>query len=134
MTPLLRQFISLLLIAALPVIASAESGASLYERLAGQAKAGAARRQCMAEQMQNFDCAKAGNPQQCEARKKVYQECKGQAGPAFRQCVQQKMPPVDCATAVDPQRCMQVQKARAACQDKPGPEYMGCLRGQFGAK
>ncbi|MCK7497352.1 MAG: hypothetical protein MZW92_46035 [Comamonadaceae bacterium] len=43
----------------------------------------------MQQQMQNFDCAKAGNPQQCEARKMAYKECQGEAGPAFRQCVQQ---------------------------------------------
>jgi hypothetical protein len=88
----------------------------------------------MSEQMQNFDCAKAGNPAQCEARKKVYQECKGQAGPAFRQCVQQKMPPAECSTAADPKRCEQVQKAREACKDKPGSEYMACLRAQFSGK
>jgi hypothetical protein len=88
----------------------------------------------MNEQMQNFDCAKSGNPARCEARKKVYQECKGHVGPAFRQCVQQKMPPVDCGTAADPQRCEQVHKAREACKDKPAPDYMACLRAQFNGK
>jgi len=97
-------------------------------------KVGPDRRQCLHEQMQNFDCAKATNPQQCEARKKVYQECKGQTGPAFRQCVQQKMPPVDCSKAADPQRCDLHQKAREACKDKVGPDHMACLRAQFGVK
>jgi hypothetical protein len=97
-------------------------------------KFGPERKQCMGEQMQNFDCAKSGNPPQCEARKKVYQECKGQAGLAFRQCVQQKMPPVECSTAADPKRCEQVQKAREACKDKPGSEYMACLAAQFNGK
>ena len=97
-------------------------------------KFGQERKACMGEQMQNFDCAKSGNPPQCEARKKVYQECKGQAGPAFRQCVQQKMPPVECSTATDPKRCEQVQKARAACKDKPGSEYMACLSAQINGK
>ena len=45
-------------------------------------KSGQERKTCMNEQMQNFDCAKSGNPARCEARKKVYQECKGHVGPA----------------------------------------------------
>ena len=89
------------------------------------------RKQCLREQMQNFDCAKASNPQQCEVRKRAYQECKGQAGPAFRQCVQQKIPAADCRAAGDPQRCEQVQKAREACKDKAGSDHMACLRAQF---
>ena len=88
----------------------------------------------MQEQRQNFDCSKAGNPQQCEARKMAYKECQGQAGPAFRQCVQQKMPPADCSKAPNPARCELHQKARAACQDKIGPEHKACLREQFNAK
>jgi len=95
---------------------------------------GPQRRQCMQQQMQNFDCAKAGNPQQCEARKMAYKECQGQAGPAFRQCVQQKMPAADCSKAPNPTRCEQHQKARAACQDKLGPEHKACLRQQFNAQ
>jgi len=95
---------------------------------------GRERRQCMDEQMRNFDCARSGNPAQCEARMKVYQECQGQAGPAFRQCVQQKMSAGECGTAADPKRCEQVQKARAACKDRPGSEYMACLAAQFTGK
>lgn len=92
---------------------------------------GPQRRQCMQQQMQNFDCAKAGNPQQCEARKVAYKECQGQTGPAFRQCVQQKIPATDCSKAPNPARCEQHQKARVACQDKLGPEHKACLRQQF---
>jgi hypothetical protein len=88
----------------------------------------------MAEQMQNFDCGKSGNPQQCEARKKVYQECKGQTDPAFRQCVQQKMPAAECNTAADPKRCELHNKAREACKDKFGPEHKACLREKFSVK
>jgi hypothetical protein len=88
----------------------------------------------MGEQMQNFDCAKAANPQQCEARKKAYAECKGQAGPAFRQCVQQKVPPADCSKSADPQRCELHQKARVACKDKYGPEHRSCVLQQLGVK
>jgi hypothetical protein len=83
-------------------------------------------------QMQNFDCTKSGNPQQCETRKMVYQECQGQpAGPAFRQCMQQKMPPVNCSTATDPKRCELHQRAREACKNSVGPDHMACLRAQF---
>lgn len=96
--------------------------------------AGAQRRQCHAEQMQNFDCGKSANPQRCEARKQTYRECQGQVGPAFRQCVQQKMPAADCGKAADPSRCEQHQKARAACQNKLGPEHKACLREQFNVK
>lgn len=96
-----------------------------------KANTGPQRRQCMQQQMQNFDCAKAGNPQQCESRKIAYQECQGQSGPAFRQCVQQKMPTVDCSKVPNPARCEQHQKARVACQDKLGPEHKACLRQQF---
>ena len=84
--------------------------------------------------MQNFDCAKAGNPQQCESRKMAYKACQGQAGPAFRQCVQQKMPAPDCTAATDPKRCELNQKARAACKDKLGMDHKTCLREQFGVK
>lgn len=96
--------------------------------------AGPQRRQCMQQQMQSFDCTKAGNPQQCESRKMAYKECQGQTGPAFRQCVQQKVPPADCSKAPNPARCEQHQKARIACQDKLGPEHKACLRQQFNAQ
>lgn len=92
---------------------------------------GPQRRQCMQQQMQNFDCAKTGNPQQCEARKMAYKECQGQAGPAFRQCVQQKLPQAECSKAPNPARCEQHQKAREVCKDKLGPEHKACLRQQF---
>jgi hypothetical protein len=78
--------------------------------------------------MQNVDCSKANNPQQCEARKQAYGECKGQTGPAFKQCVQQKMPPPDCSKSANPQQCEQHAKVREACKDKVGPEHKACLR------
>lgn len=109
-----------------------EARAKAFEACKGSA--GPQRRQCMQEQMQNFNCAKAGNPQQCESRKMAYKECQGQTGPAFRQCVQQKMPPVDCSKAPNQARCDQHQKAREACKDKFGPEHKACLREQFGVK
>lgn len=117
-----------------PAACNAHREARLMARDACKDKAGPQRRQCMQEQMQNFDCAKAGNPQQCEARQMAYKACQGQAGPAFRQCVQQKMPAMDCSKAPNPARCEQHQKARIACQDKIGPDHMNCLRQQFNAK
>lgn len=97
-------------------------------------KVGPDRKQCMIDQRQNFDCSKAVNPQQCEARKVSYKECQNQTGPAFRQCVQQKMPAPDCSKSNDPKRCEIHQKARAACKDKVGPEHKSCLREQFNVK
>ncbi|MGV0952517.1 MAG: hypothetical protein ACOYB3_17800, partial [Azonexus sp.] len=115
-----------------PEACMAHQQARIQARAACQGTTGPARMDCMHGQMQNFDCAKAGNPQQCEARKKVYQECQGQpAGPAFRQCMQQKMPPVNCSTATDPKRCELNQRAREACKNSFGPEHMACLRAQF---
>ena len=84
-----------------PEACKAHQHARLQAREACKDKAGPDRRQCMADQMQNFDCRKSANPQQCEARKKVYQECKGQTGPAFRQCAQEKMPPTDCSSPAE---------------------------------
>jgi len=117
-----------------PAACTAHRDARLKAHEACKDSAGPQRRQCMQEQMQNFDCAKAGNPQQCESRKMAYKSCQGQAGPAFRQCVQQKMPPADCSKAPNPARCEQHQKARAACQDKVGPDHKACLREQFNVK
>ena len=117
-----------------PEACKAHQQARDQAREACKDKVGPDRKQCMGEQMQNFDCAKSGNPQQCEARKKVYQECKGQAGPAFRQCVQQKMPPVDCSQSADPQRCALHQKTREACKDKFGPDHRSCVLQNLGIK
>lgn len=120
--------------AANPEACKAHQQARTQAREACKDKAGPERRQCMGEQMQNFDCGKSANPQQCEARKKVYQECKGQTGPAFRQCVQQKRPMTDRGIAGDRQTDELHNKAREACKDKFGPEHMSCLREQFNVK
>ena len=117
-----------------PEACTAQRDARLQAREACKNKAGPDRKQCMIDQHQNFDCSKAANPQQCEARKVTYKECQGQTGPAFRQCVQQKMPAADCTQAIDPKRCELHQKARTACKDKVGPEHKSCLREQFNAK
>lgn len=117
-----------------PAACTAHREARAKAHEACKSTVGPQRQQCMQEQRQNFDCTKAGNPQQCESRKMAYKECQGQAGPAFRQCVQQKMPPVDCSKAQSQARCDAHQKARAACQDKLGPEHKACLREQFNVK
>lgn len=121
-------------LAANPAACNAHREARQMARQACQDKVGPQRRQCLHEQMQGFDCAKAANPQRCESRQMAYKACQGQAGPAFRQCVQQKMPAMDCSQAPNPARCEQHQKARAACQDKIGQDHMNCLREQFGVR
>lgn len=117
-----------------PAACSAHREARAKAHEACKDSVGPQRKQCMHEQMQNVDCAKAGNPQQCESRKVAYKECQGQTGHTFRRCVQQKMPPVDCSKAPNQARCERHQQARAACKDKLGPEYKACLREQFGVK
>lgn len=117
-----------------PEACQAHQQARTQAQVACKDKVGPDRRQCMHDQMKNFDCSKSANPQQCAARKEVYKACKDQTGRAFRQCVQQKMPPADCSQAGNPERCAQHQKARAACQDKFGPEHKACLREQFNLK
>ena len=114
-----------------PAACTAHREARASARDACKSTAGPQRRQCLHEQMRNFDCAKAGNMQQCEARKVAYTECQGQAGPAFRQCVQQKMPPMDCTKAPNQARCERHQQVREACKDKMGPEHKACLREHF---
>lgn len=117
-----------------PAACTAHREARMKAMAACKDTAGPQRRDCMREQMQNFDCSKAANPQQCETRKMAYKACQGQYGPAFRQCVQQKMPPVDCSKAADPARCELHQRVREACKDKLGPEHKACLREQFNIK
>lgn len=120
--------------AADPAGCTAHREAHQKAREACKATPTAQRRSCMQEQMQNFDCSKTANPQQCEAHKAAAKECQGQNGRDFHQCVQQKMPPVDCSQAKNPQRCEQHQKAREACKDKSGPDHKSCLREQFKTK
>jgi hypothetical protein len=50
-------------------------------------KRGAARRQCVKEQMPPPDCSKAPNPGRCTAMQAAQEACKGMVGPAHRQCL-----------------------------------------------
>jgi hypothetical protein len=82
-----------------PEACKAHQQARIQAREACKNKAGPDRRQCMAEQMQNFDCGKSGNPQQCEARKKVYPTNRPSLPPmSNRKCRLRN-------TAADPKRC-----------------------------
>ena len=118
----------------LPAMAQTAQDRELAQKICAD-QTGSAFKICVNQQLRNFDCTNAGNRQQCEARKKVYQECQGHpAGPAFRQCVQQKMPPADCSKASDQARCDFHQRVREACKDKLGQEHMACLRAQFSGK
>ncbi|MBK6355672.1 MAG: hypothetical protein IPF44_02560 [Betaproteobacteria bacterium] len=87
----------------------------------------------MQEQRQNFDCSKAGNPQQCEARKMAYKECQGQAGPpSASACNRKCRRPIAARPRTRPAASC-TQKARAACQDKIGPEHKVAKRNLLGS-
>lgn len=77
---------------------------------------------------QAVDCAKARNPERCEARQKARAACLDKRGPERRQCVKDNMPPPDCAKAPNPARCAAMQAAQEACKGKVGPAHRQCLR------
>lgn len=114
--------------AADPARCTARQAAHEQVRAACSDKVGSERRQCMHQQAQQIDCARARVPQQCEARKQAYAACRERSGPDFKRCVQERMPTVDCSQAADPARCQRHQKARDLCRDKLGPEHRQCLR------
>ena len=89
---------------------------------------GEARKACVREQAQSYDCSKSRNPQRCENRKLAAVACKDVGGAQYKQCVQQKMPPAECSTAQDAARCAQHQKVRELCKDKISTEHRQCLR------
>lgn len=82
---------------------------------------------------QAADCAKARDPQRCEARQKARDACQGKRGAERRQCMEDHMPPPDCGKARYPERCEAMQAAKAACQDKAGKDRRQCLRDQLQA-
>lgn len=77
---------------------------------------------------QAVDCAKARNPERCEARQKARSLCQDKRGPERRQCIKGNMPPPDCAKASNPARCAAMQAAQEACRGKVGPAHRQCLR------
>lgn len=75
-------------------------------------------------------CAKARDPQRCEALQIAKETCKDKSAADKRKCMADAMPPMDCSKSRSPARCEAHQKAKAACKDKNGPEYRQCLREQ----
>lgn len=73
-------------------------------------------------------CAKARDPQRCEALQKAKEICKDKAAAEKRKCMSDAMPPMDCSKARSPERCEAMQKAKEACKDKAGPEHRQCMR------
>lgn len=74
------------------------------------------------------DCAKARDPQRCEALQKAKETCKDRVGPDKRKCMTEAMPPMDCSKARNPARCEAHQKAKEACKDKAGRDHRQCIR------
>ena len=73
-------------------------------------------------------CAKARDPQRCQALQVAQETCKDKVGANKRKCMSDAMPPMDCSKSRSPARCEAHQKAKEACKDKPGAEHRECLR------
>ena len=74
-------------------------------------------------------CAKARDPQRCEALQQAKETCKDKPAAEKGKCIQEAMPPMDCSKARSPERWEAPQKAKEACKDKPaGPQHRQCLR------
>lgn len=73
-------------------------------------------------------CAKARDPQRCEALQKAKETCKDKNQADKRKCMMEAMPPMDCSKARSPERCAALEKAKETCKDKSGAEYRQCLR------
>lgn len=80
---------------------------------------------------QPVDCAKARNPERCEARQKARTACQDKRGAERRQCVKDNMPPPDCGKARSPARCAALQTAQQTCKSQVGPAHRQCLRDQM---
>jgi len=74
------------------------------------------------------DCSRSPQPEQCAARQRAAEICKGKDGSKRRQCLEDSMPSVDCSKSRHPQRCEIMHKAQLACQDKFGPELRQCIQ------
>lgn len=73
-------------------------------------------------------CAKARDPQRCEALLAAKEACKDKSAAEKRKCIEDAMPPIDCSKALRPDRCEAAEKARLACKDKNGAEHRQCIR------
>jgi len=73
-------------------------------------------------------CAKARDPQRCEALQAAKETCKDIAAADKRKCMADAMPPMDCAKSRNPARCDLYQQAKEACKEKTGPAFRQCMR------
>jgi hypothetical protein len=76
------------------------------------------------------NCAKARDPQRCEALQRAKEICKDKNAVDKRKCMSDAMPPMDCSKSRSPARCEAHQKAKVACKDKSGSEHRQCMREQ----
>ena len=124
MSARLRFLIGGLSALALSFGASAQPGPGMQGGMGGMTGMGPAAQPAAA------DCAKARDPQRCEALQKAKETCKDKAGADKRKCMTEAMPPMDCAKARNPARCEAHQKAKEACKDKAGRDHRQCIREQ----
>lgn len=74
------------------------------------------------------DCAKARDPERCQALQAAKETCKDKTAAEKKQCMQAAMPPVDCSKARNPERCEAHQKAKEMCKDKTGRDHRQCMK------
>jgi hypothetical protein len=74
------------------------------------------------------ECAKARDPQRCEALQQAKETCKDKSTAEKRDCMQSAMPPADCSKSRHPQRCEAHQKAKEICKDRTGADRRQCMR------
>lgn len=78
-------------------------------------------------------CAKARDPQRCEALQQAREACKDKAGVDKRKCMTEAMPPMDCSKTRNPAKCEGQQNARETCKEKSGRQHLQCMRDQTAA-
>lgn len=79
------------------------------------------------------DCARARDPQRCQAFQQAKLTCQGKRGAQRRQCLEDNMPPPDCSKMRYPERCEAMQAAKEACKDRNGKERRQCIKQQMKA-
>jgi hypothetical protein len=74
------------------------------------------------------DCARARDPERCEARQAALKACGEKRGKEKTACLEAAMPPVDCSRSENPGKCEATQNAREACKGKTGKALKQCMR------
>ena len=74
------------------------------------------------------DCARARDPERCEARQAALKVCSEKRRAEKEACLEAAMPPVDCRRSENPGKCEATQKAREACKGKTGKALKQCMR------